>query len=697
MSSLSSSSESGTDGVQIDRSEGIASLRKTWQFAAVVQFLLMFSAAVEYRFHSTEEFEDALVAPSPPEELVNLHVRMLRIMTYNRFVTPESWPSWFRKECDKKLQDWTILFPDHLEYAELSPVEKVLVLNTICEWQFDIPERFRAAAKDEDECRHWRVDPFGWDSTGGTYWLFDDNRLYRETDPHAAHEALLKKRARLRAAERALIPDPPTPDPHAPKTWDLLCRTVEDWRAFPLQFQHSKSSYERAMVASCMDGVGANVVRSLLDREHQRLVRIEDERLQREEENRKHRLEELSYSSFPKRSSRLEVRQLEQMERERMEMIERDARKGKGESFEMYETAGRKTRAAAAAALAGPPQPMDRQERLRRRAARLGEDSPIPETVLLESLDSADGDYLPLELEPIMEAKVEPSPPPMVVESVKRARVEPAPRPARLRMVDVTKGKRKKKKGSTGNGLNGDSWMFKCSCGVSGRNWDDGLPMISCEVCAVWQHIRCIEVERGNPEPGPEDIAKWDVQPFVCGPCTRKSDRAQLKSSAPAPLCLPVALQNGDMASHENILESDSGEPQAGFQEFYPPQEGENGTAVSSYAVLSLPQPGPVSQHPDPLLMPAATGAKPQDAAHLVAPIPTPLSFLQPRHLAMPQQPVISSQSHFQRDVFDPAETESAPSQTLHNSSHGGTIESSLVDIACLLAEEEAGGVRSSN
>lgn len=45
----------------------------------------------------------------------------------------------------------------------------------------DEPEKFREHLESEEDAVQWRVDPIGYDKKGSTFWLFDDNRLYKET------------------------------------------------------------------------------------------------------------------------------------------------------------------------------------------------------------------------------------------------------------------------------------------------------------------------------------------------------------------------------------------------------------------------------------------------------------------------------------------------------------------------------------
>jgi PHD-finger len=82
-----------------------------------------------------------------------------------------------------------------------------------------------------------------------------------------------------------------------------------------------------------------------------------------------------------------------------------------------------------------------------------------------------------------------------------------------------------------------EQWTFDCSgCGVHGKNLDDGSHSVACEKCNVWQHSKCLGVSK--------IAAEKDDFHFVCDDCKRKEERANqpkisLKfkvSSSPAPL-----------------------------------------------------------------------------------------------------------------------------------------------------------------
>ena len=70
------------------------------------------------------------------------------------------------------------------------------------------------------------------------------------------------------------------------------------------------------------------------------------------------------------------------------------------------------------------------------------------------------------------------------------------------------------------DGGTGDAaWMFDCACGISGRNYDDGTPMIACDRCGVWQHVQCSQLRTQALE-GLE---------FVCAKCVGGGDTYEFR------------------------------------------------------------------------------------------------------------------------------------------------------------------------
>lgn len=71
--------------------------------------------------------------------------------------------------------------------------------------------------------------------------------------------------------------------------------------------------------------------------------------------------------------------------------------------------------------------------------------------------------------------------------------------------------------------LGEDDWWFDCHCGVKGKNWDDGVKMISCERCHRWQHLKCQErILQQELLRNPDEI-------FICTWCKKKLELNAIK------------------------------------------------------------------------------------------------------------------------------------------------------------------------
>ncbi|KAJ2822828.1 hypothetical protein FBU31_004475 [Coemansia sp. 'formosensis'] len=70
--------------------------------------------------------------------------------------------------------------------------------------------------------------------------------------------------------------------------------------------------------------------------------------------------------------------------------------------------------------------------------------------------------------------------------------------------------------------MDDEDWMFNCSCGKVGLNYDDGRAMTACEKCAVWRHLGCAlraEAQRIGRTIEEDD---WDSVYYICPECRSK-------------------------------------------------------------------------------------------------------------------------------------------------------------------------------
>ncbi|WVR05567.1 hypothetical protein IAU60_002586 [Kwoniella sp. DSM 27419] len=163
----------------------VQALRKDWRWAAISQFVWTFSDAfglIDWDIENLErDFDGDEQAVIP-----TLIAKLLFALTYNRQINRENAFENLRKQYAKRHPEVKCALgtaEEPVEWATLGLGQKVEVLHQLCEWQLDDPARFRGLLKSEEDAVSWRVEPIGWDRTGNTYWLFDDNRLWIQRLP----------------------------------------------------------------------------------------------------------------------------------------------------------------------------------------------------------------------------------------------------------------------------------------------------------------------------------------------------------------------------------------------------------------------------------------------------------------------------------------------------------------------------------
>ncbi|KND02687.1 uncharacterized protein SPPG_01773 [Spizellomyces punctatus DAOM BR117] len=278
-----------------DGEGALQELRQYWEFAAVCQFLHLFHHALRLSEFSSDELEIHLTTCPVEEKLIDLHVRLLKSLVgplAARQISTENWQTYLQKEF-AKTHAHSDIFAQGVDYVDLPLRSKVLVLHSLCERQFDNAERFRASLNTEEETE-WRVEHVGSDAKGNVYWLFDDNRLYKEAPAPTIGKSRNQKKGKLKSGNKNDLP------------WELICSSMEEWQSFPERFKKSRSAVEKEFYLFLIEDALPKVLADLENKEKQR-------RVQEAMNNRK-------------RSSRLQVRELEKMEQERQEQLIREQR-----------------------------------------------------------------------------------------------------------------------------------------------------------------------------------------------------------------------------------------------------------------------------------------------------------------------------------------------------------------------------------
>ncbi|KAL2915558.1 hypothetical protein HK105_204960 [Polyrhizophydium stewartii] len=501
--------------------EQLAELRSWWQFAAAAQFFQLFFGAFGMDDFETEFLEDRLLGKPPSGWLHSLHTQLLRLVSRERTINESNWLLHFSGELALRQQpDDEVFFTydGSVEYKDLPLRTKVLILHSLCEWQFEKPENFRPVRETpEDEAVEWRVDPVGYDRDGSKYYLFDDNRLFKVP---CKEQSSTKKRRGRRAAEDE---DKNDASQGFADEWILVCRTASEWQTWPQQFKGSKNPDEKALYMYLTEDVVPKVVKD---------IKTIDE---------KRRLEEAMLNR--KRSSRLQIREIERMEREEQEQrargIKREASseaastagrdslppdspfaltKVKDAATRRKEAEERRQAELAAQEAARKALEEDRARRLQERELRAAE---YREKMLLKKGKHPLGNSVTLD-----------SPEPAAAESSPSRGATPNPKQPGAAPLNHRQeaGKHKAQDGPDPSGAEQEEpWFFDCKCGLRGHNIDDGTPIIACGKCNVWQHIACAALGRRANTSAASDTAaadaikieEWQTKDFVCAKCRK--------------------------------------------------------------------------------------------------------------------------------------------------------------------------------
>lgn len=324
-----------------------------------------------------------------------------------------------------------------------------------------------------------RIEPYGWDRHDRTYFVLDDNRLYRLTEapPPKPKRNTKKARAAQRASKRRRVsagagsdagdeaseagaPAEPEDDGLGGMKWECVAVTLDEVRQFLSTIQKSKDPNEKVL----RDQIQDHLVPILEKQEESR------KRKQQQRERELLNLEKLAHAKRSSRiASRLERQRLEEQarEEERKRREEEEARR-KEELRRIKMERERDNRL------------MSREQRLREREARRRRH----EEELAQLSDTS-----------------------------RAASNASARMSERRRQAEIERNKKALEELEAED----DDWIFDCVCGVYGQV-DDGTHSVACERCNTWQHSKCLGIN--------EEEADRDDFHFVCDSCRRREQAA---------------------------------------------------------------------------------------------------------------------------------------------------------------------------
>lgn len=325
----------------------------------------------------------------------------------------------------------------------------------------DEPEKFREHLDSEEDAIQWRVDPIGFDKKGSTFWLFDDNRLYKEIPkPPAAKKSKSKKKklaapAGRRSSRRTNVQaEQQEPEEESEEEeesewvpWKLVCASKYEWEQFPSKYANSKNIDEQRLYKLLVNELIPKIIPVL--EEHEREIKKQEALIHR------------------KRSSRILFKELEALERS--SSIEPEPRSSRASHRIEQKSLEKEQQDMENAAKAREARLLERERRIMEREyramAREKGQSQEPETLVVNGTEP---NSTTVNLKMVVTEK-----PKKKYKKKEKLDADGNPLPPKKEKLDEHGNPiPKKKRGRKPKQKNPDdeNWEFDCICGVSGKN-----------------------------------------------------------------------------------------------------------------------------------------------------------------------------------------------------------------------------------
>lgn len=502
----------------------LGKLRNMWEFASLMQYIFLFGKVVKIDEDlDIEELESECLKPQPSEKLSQIGLALLKFVSSHKGLTPEIFDEYTRRQYVAKAPKRNPFGTDETpnKFDEFDVFTKIRVLQQLSTWTFHNPDRIRERMAETDaEQTNWRMEAFGWDSQDRTYFVLDDDRLYRRTDPplpstpsKAKSKARPKKGKARRGNKRRKLstPTPDSPGDDEEDTiieheesqddglggmkWECLCITMEEYRNFLDIIRRSKDPNEKAM----FQRLEKDVIPIIAGKVEEQL---------RKEARRQKELEVLQKLATAKRSSRISAKMEKQKEIEEAAETQRK-RQAELSMAKKEQERQRKMEEARESRM------MTREQRLKERE--------VKRILHEEELKKLEEDSKRLDQN---EARL----------SERHLKAEMQRRQQELEKLAEE-----------------EDWVFDCSvCGLHGENLDDGSHSIACEKCNVWQHSKCHGITVAEAER--EDFH------FLCRDCKRRIEETKLPKLPPLKFRLNAsASPNSGGAERFHHVEANGG------------------------------------------------------------------------------------------------------------------------------------------
>ncbi|PWY95097.1 hypothetical protein BO94DRAFT_553050 [Aspergillus sclerotioniger CBS 115572] len=489
-------------------------LRNCWEFANLMQYIAIFGKLMKIdEDFGIEDLENECLKPTSSEKLLDIGLCLLKWVSSHRGLTFDNFDEYTRRQYNAKAPH----IPNPFGYEEVpnrfldfDVFLKLRVLHQLSIWTFWNPDRIREKMPEQRELdqTQWRIEEVGYDREGRYYYILDDNRLYRRTDPPIPPPKPAKSKSRrksaraMRASKRRKVTgaDPieesdeesnvvngDATDPYEAMSWECIAVTLSDYQQFLESIRKTRDPDEK-------------ILRDRIDEQVMPIIEKEEESQQRQKQKREKELLNMQMLAGAKRSSRLAGKaEKERQEREAAE-------------------ATRKRETELAAALKEDERvkkiEAERRSRIMTREQRIKDRE--RKRILHEN-----------ELQRIQEEQ----------EKVARGESRASERHLQAEMEKYRK--------NLEDLSQEDQWIFDCSgCGVHGQNLDDGSHSVACENCNVWQHSKCLGIRK--------DEAEREDFHFVCEDCKRREEEAKM------PKIPPLKFRVGSTSPSSTAVEGDT-------------------------------------------------------------------------------------------------------------------------------------------
>ncbi|RGP72806.1 hypothetical protein FSPOR_2553 [Fusarium sporotrichioides] len=468
-------------------------IRNMWQFANLCQWIYIFGKAAKIdEAIDVEEIEAECLKPNSTM-LADIALALLKLVSSHRGLTHEIFDDQVRKQFANRSPNYNpfgsadapLKFNDFDIFTKINMCFlKIKVMQQLTQWVMIHPERIRDKMEEQKDAEQtsWRIEPYGWDANDRTYFVLDDNRIYRLTEApptikaarpkkprvsYGSRRSSKRRRSNMNAEEEATETDQETKDEMPSEddglggmTWECLAVTLDDVRAVVNGFRKTRDENEK-------------ILRDQLEEHLVPILERQEQSRQRRELQRDRELANAAKMANAKRSSRIAGKIEQQRHDEHLREEERQRREEEAnrQREELAQTKKEKER---------NKRMVSREQRLRERETRRIQHEEELAQLSEDSKNLSNSGRV----------------------SERRLKVEIERNKQALKELEEEE----------------DDWIFDCTCGLYGQV-DDGAHSVACERCNVWQHSKCMGLS--------EEAADQPEFHYICTSCTRREQEAK--------------------------------------------------------------------------------------------------------------------------------------------------------------------------